>query len=54
MDINKFIEVWHSFIRGPISINSKQGFLLNSGMRILFTESSLSNASKAILMRMYN
>lgn len=53
MSIDKFIETWSSFIKEPVSINSKQGFLLKNGLRILFSEQKLSNASKATLRRVY-
>ena len=45
---NQIVENWSRMIESPIAVNKKQGFLLNNGMRILFTFSDLKLSNKAI------
>ena len=52
-NVDEFISIWVSMIDKPISINHKQGFLLNNGMRILFYNPSISRESQDKLTRHY-
>ena len=45
---NQIVENWSKMIESPIAVNKKQGFLLNNGMRILFTFSDLKLSNRAI------
>ena len=51
--IDDLIDRWVDMIDGPLSINKKQGFVLNSGMRIILEDSSLSHKSKERLSNHY-
>ena len=51
--IDDLINRWVDVIDGPLSINKKQGFVLNSGMRIILDDSSLSHKSKERLSNHY-
>ena len=51
--IDDLINRWVDVIDGPLSINKKQGFVLNSGMRIILEDSSLSHKSKERLSNHY-
>ena len=52
-NVDEFISIWVSMIDKPISINHKQGFLLNNGMKILFYNPSISRESQTKLARHY-
>ena len=52
--IDDIIESWVDIIDKPLSINKKQGFVLQNGMRIILSESGLSFKSKEILSRHYS
>ena len=45
---NQIVEHWSKMIISPISVNKKQGFLLNNGMRILFAFNDLKLSNRAI------
>ena len=45
---NQIVEDWSKMIKSPISVNKKQGFLLNNGMRILFAFNDLKLSNRAI------
>mgnify|MGYP003150565880 CR=1 FL=1 len=51
--INDFVGTWAGMIEEPITQNKRQGFLLTNGMRIFFSDYSLSSVSKGILSRRY-
>ena len=51
--IDDLINRWVDVIDGPLSINKKQGFVLNSGMRIILEDSNLSHKSKERLSNHY-
>ena len=52
--IDDIIESWVDIIDKPLSINKKQGFVLQNGIRIILSESGLSFKSKEILSRHYS
>ena len=52
-NVDEFIGIWCSMIEKPIAVNSKQGFLLSNGMRILFNEPSISRESQNKLTHHY-
>tara|TARA_Y100000296_G_scaffold74475_1_gene93112 strand:- start:121 stop:318 length:198 start_codon:yes stop_codon:yes gene_type:complete len=51
--INDMIDRWCSSIKRPIQINNKSGFVLNSGIVIIFDDSHLTQKSKERLSRHY-
>ena len=51
--IDDIIESWSDMIDRPLSINKKQGFILNNGMKIILKNSILSIKSREILKRHY-
>ena len=52
-NVDEFISIWCPMIDKPIAVNSKQGFLLSNGMRILFHNPSISRESQDKLTRHY-
>jgi hypothetical protein len=52
--IDDIIESWVDIIDKPLSINKKQGFVLQNGIKIILSESGLSFKSKEILSRHYS
>jgi|2_EtaG_2_1085320.scaffolds.fasta_scaffold233939_2 hypothetical protein len=52
--IDDIIESWVDIIDKPLSINKKQGFILQNGIKIILSESGLSFKSKEILSRHYS
>ncbi len=53
MNINTWLDLYHSMIVRPINVNSKMGFLLTNSMRILFEDISLTDKSVQLLKRHY-
>ena len=53
MNINAWLDLYHSMIVRPINVNSKMGFLLTNSMRILFKDISLTDKSVQLLKRHY-
>ena len=53
MNINAWLDLYHSMIVRPININSRMGFLLSNSMRILFKDTSLTDKSVQLLKRHY-
>ena len=53
MNINEWINIYHSMIVEPININGKMGFHLTNSMRILFDDTSLTKKSVQILKKHY-
>jgi hypothetical protein len=53
MNINAWLDLYHSMIVRPINVNSKMGFLLTNSMRILFEDISLTDKSVQLLKRHY-
>ena len=53
MNINAWLDLYHSMIVRPINVNSKMGFLLSNSMRIFFKDTSLTDKSVQILKRHY-
>lgn len=51
MTINEWIKTYHTMIVEPIAYNTKVGFKVSNGMKILFTEGRLNEESKKILRR---
>tara|TARA_Y100000034_G_C6667845_1_gene293036 strand:+ start:349 stop:570 length:222 start_codon:yes stop_codon:yes gene_type:complete len=53
MNINDFINGYHSIITKPLIINDKFGFELNNGFRWFFKNTELSHTSKKTLQKVY-
>ena len=53
MNINAWLDLYHSMIVRPINVNSKMGVLLDNNMRIFFDDTSLTDKSVLILKRHY-
>ena len=53
MNINTWLDLYHSMIVRPINVNKKMGFLLTNSMRILFEDISLTDKSVQLLKRHY-
>ena len=53
MNINAWLDLYHSMVVAPININGKMGFLLSNGMRILFDDISLTERSINTFKRHY-
>ena len=51
MTINDWLKTYHTMIVEPIAYNTKVGFIISNGMRILFKEGKLNEESKRILRR---
>ena len=51
MTINEWLKIYHTMIVEPIAYNTKVGFIISNGMRILFKEGKLNEESKRILRR---
>jgi len=51
MTINEWLKTYHTMIVEPIAYNTKVGFIISNGMKILFKEGRLNEESKRILRR---
>jgi len=51
MTINEWLKTYHTMIVEPVAYNTKVGFIISNGMRILFKEGKLNEESKRILRR---
>ena len=51
MTINEWLKIYHTMIVEPVAYNTKVGFIISNGMRILFKEGKLNEESKRILRR---
>ena len=51
MTINDWLKTYHTMIVETIAYNTKVGFIISNGMKILFKEGKLNEESKRILRR---
>tara|TARA_R110000824_G_scaffold294367_2_gene482749 strand:+ start:13 stop:198 length:186 start_codon:yes stop_codon:yes gene_type:complete len=51
MTINEWLKTYHTMIVEPVAYNTKTGFIISNGMRILFKEGNLNEESKRILRK---